>query len=196
MSQDRSPLSNAELIGGPEERAIVLVPSDRQWPATFEEHRARIVGALSSLAKRVEHVGSTSVPGLAAKPIVDIQVSIVNPEDESAYVPALEDAGYVLRVREPGHRMLRTTALDVHVHVCAVGSDWERRHLLFRDWLRRSDSDRALYAGVKAKLGTQAWPTMNHYADAKSPIIAEIMKRAEAWAATGDWSKPESNDGS
>lgn len=195
VRQNRSPLPNAELIGGLEERDIVLVPYNPQWPAAFKEQKARIVGALSSRARRVEHVGSTAVPGLMAKPIIDIQVSVVNPEDESAYVPALEGAGYALRVREPGHRMLRTPALDVHVHVCAVGSDWERRHLLFRDWLRRSDSDRALYAGAKEELATQSWPTMNHYADAKSSVIVEIAKRAEAWAATGAWSEPGGNDG-
>ena len=194
VSEDRSASWKAGLIGGPEERDIVLVPYDPRWPAAFEEQRARILGALSSRAKRVEHIGSTAVPGLSAKPIIDIQVSVVDLDDESAYVPALQDAGYVLRVREPRHRMLRTPALDVHVHVCTVDSEWERRHLLLRDWLRRSDSDRARYAEVKAELGTQSWPTMNHYADAKSSIIAEIMKRAERWAVTGDWPEPGCND--
>jgi GrpB-like predicted nucleotidyltransferase (UPF0157 family) len=184
VADARSPRWDAELIGGPEHREIVLVRYDPQWPATFEQHRARIVGTMADRAERVEHVGSTSVPGLLAKPIIDIQVSVARAEDESAYVPALEDAGYTLRVREPGHRMLRTQALDVHVHVCAVGSDWERRHLLFRDWLRRSDADRALYARMKTQLAKRSWPTMNDYADAKTRVIAEITKRAEEWSRT------------
>ena len=153
----------------------------------FEEHREKILAALGGGPRHVEHVGSTSVPGLLAKPIIDIQVSVADPEHEPSYLPPLQDAGYILRVREAGHRMLRTPARDVHVHVCAVGSDWGRRQLLFRDWLRRSASDRALYTSTKAALAERSWPTVDHYADAKTPVIAEIMHRAEAWSASGAW---------
>lgn len=187
MTDRRSSLWDAELVGGPEQRDIVLAPYDPQWPTIFEEHKDRILGALRGEAKRVEHVGSTSVPGLVAKPTIDIQISVTDPEHEPSYVPPLQDAGYILRVREAGHRMLRTPTLDVHVHVCGVGSAWERRHLLFRDWLRRSDSDRSLYASTKAALAERRWPTTNHYADAKTTVIAEVMERAEAWAAGGAW---------
>jgi GrpB-like predicted nucleotidyltransferase (UPF0157 family) len=127
---------------------------------------------------RIEHVGSTSVPGLAAKPIVDIQVSVVDPEDEPSYVRSLEAVGYRLRVRESGHRMLRSARLDVHVHICAAGGEWEQRHLVFRDHLRRNDGDRALYEATKRRLAQHEWPTTQHYADAKTAVIDEIMVRA------------------
>jgi GrpB-like predicted nucleotidyltransferase (UPF0157 family) len=97
------------------------------------------------------------------------------------------DAGYRLRVRQPGHRMVRTPALDVHVHICTAGSEWERRHLLFRDWLRANADDRDAYARLKRRLAEQDWPGMNAYADAKGPLIAEIITSAETWARSTDW---------
>lgn len=172
--------NKAALIGGPERRDIVMAEHDPQWAEQYEVERDRIVGALGSGALRIDHIGSTSVPGLGAKPIIDIDLSVADPDDEAAYVPALEAAGYVLRVREPGHRMLRTSARDVHVHVCAIGSEWERRHLMFRDWLRARPDDRVLYESVKRELSTHEWADMNDYADAKSDVIAEIMARASA----------------
>jgi GrpB-like predicted nucleotidyltransferase (UPF0157 family) len=119
------------------------------------------------------------VPGLAAKPIIDIVVVV---DDIDAAIAPLETCGYVLRVREPGHRMLRTPELDVHVHLWADPTE-TGRHLLFRDWLRTDADDRARYAAVKRDLATREWGDMNDYADAKSPVITEITARAEAWAA-------------
>jgi GrpB-like predicted nucleotidyltransferase (UPF0157 family) len=168
-----------ELIGGEEQVPIVVVPYDPSWPKRFEAENQRIAGALGGVARRVEHVGSTSVVGLAAKPIVDIQVSVQDVEKERDYAPPLEAAGYVLRVRERGHRMFRTPKRDVHVHVCSSGSVWERRNLVFRDWLRGNPADRELYESVKLDLAERDWKTMNDYADAKSDVIAEIMRRAE-----------------
>jgi GrpB-like predicted nucleotidyltransferase (UPF0157 family) len=165
------------LIGGRERREIVLDEHDPSWAQRYELERARIVAALGDRALRVDHVGSTSVPGLAAKPIIDIDLSVADPDDEAAYVADLEAAGYVLRVREPGHRMLRTPELDVHVHSCALGSDWERRHLVFRDWLRTHPDDRQRYADVKRSL-EGVWGDTNDYADAKTDVIADIMRRA------------------
>ncbi len=106
-----------ELLGGVEKREIRIVAYDEGWPARFGEERARIVAALGRRARRIEHIGSTAVPGLPAKPIIDIDLSVEDPDDESAYLGALEAAGYHLRGREPGHRMVRSAALDVHVHV-------------------------------------------------------------------------------
>lgn len=176
------------LIGGRQPRDIVIADYDEAWPRRFAVERDRVVEALGSRALRVDHVGSTSVPGLAAKPIIDIDLTVADPDDEPAYVPDLERGGYVLRVREPGHRMVRTPELDVHVHVCPQGSEWERRHLLFRDHLRRHPDDRALYEGVKRELATRTWGDMNDYADAKDEVVAAIMARAEAWAEATDWS--------
>jgi GrpB-like predicted nucleotidyltransferase (UPF0157 family) len=175
-------VNETELIGGIEKRAIEIVAHDPAWQARFATERARIADALGATAVRIDHVGSTAVPGLPAKPIVDIQVSVPDVEDEPAYLDALLAAGYLLRVRQPGHRLVRTPALDVHVHICATGSDWERRHLLFRDWLRRTPADRDAYARLKRDLARRDWSDMNAYADAKGPLIAEITERAEAWA--------------
>jgi GrpB-like predicted nucleotidyltransferase (UPF0157 family) len=181
-------VDGVELIGGPEKRAIVIEPYRVTWTATFEEHRGRINDALGAVARRVDHIGSTAVPGLAAKPIIDIQISVPDVEQESSYLEPLVAAGYRLRVREPGHRMFRTLELDVHVHICDAGSEWERRHLLLRDWLRESADDRMAYAALKTELQRQSWETMNHYADAKTALISEMTTRAEAWAASTGWS--------
>lgn len=191
MTSDRpsdSPFWDAELIGGPEQHEIVIADHDPGWAAVFAVHRRKIEAALGDIARRVEHVGSTSVAGLAAKPIVDLQVSVPAVDEEASYVPALEEAGYVLRVREAAHRMLRTPERDVHVHVCDVGGAWERRHLLFRDWLRRSPEDCERYARTKRELAARGWPTIDHYADAKTEIIADITVRAEHWARQTCWS--------
>ncbi|MET0931124.1 MAG: GrpB family protein [Aeromicrobium sp.] len=169
---------DAVLIGGREARDIVIVEHDPRWAADYQRERERIAAALGDRVLRIDHIGSTSVPGLAAKPIIDIDLSVADVEDEPAYVPDLEHAGYVLRVREPHHRMFRTPELDVHLHVCALGSDWEARHRIFRDWLRNHPEDRQRYEDVKRSLAAHAWTDMNHYADAKADVIADIMRRA------------------
>jgi GrpB-like predicted nucleotidyltransferase (UPF0157 family) len=192
---DRDPVASKHLdqaleealIGGREERVVVVADPDPRWPEVFERHRAAIVGALGPRVRRIDHVGSTSVPGLAAKPIVDIQVTVDDPEDDASFSPALETLGYELRVREPRHRMFRTPAHDVQVHVWAAGSDDERRHVLFRDWLRVDEADRRLYEDTKRRLAGRRWRDVNYYADAKSPVIQEIMARAESWAVRVHW---------
>jgi GrpB-like predicted nucleotidyltransferase (UPF0157 family) len=176
-----------ELVGGVEKREIKLVPSDPRWPERFEEERAKIVVALGTRAVRVDHIGSTSIPGVVAKPIIDIDLSVKDVDDDEDYLPALIAAGYRLRVRESGHRMVRTADLGVHVHCCTAGSGWERRHLLFRDWLRRNEADRKAYGELKSLLAQQDWPDMNTYAAAKSALITEITARAERWAADSNW---------
>lgn len=176
-----------ELIGGIEKRDIRIVDYDPEWPERFERERERIAWALGPLARRIDHIGSTAVPGLAAKPIVDIQVSVPDVEDEPSYLDALLAAGYRHRVREPGHRMVRTPGRDVHVHVCDVGGGWEHRHLLLRDWLRLDPVDRESYQRLKRELARADWADMNEYADAKGPLIAEMTRRAEAWARSSGW---------
>ncbi len=133
----------------------------------------------------IEHIGSTSVPGLGAKPIIDVLVAVDDVEDEASYRPALEGVGYVLRVREPDHRMFRTPERDVHVHLWPAGSADVPRHLLFRDWLRVDERDRRAYEGLKRLLAESDFEDMNEYADAKGELIAEIMVRAQAWAGEG-----------
>jgi GrpB-like predicted nucleotidyltransferase (UPF0157 family) len=175
------------MIGEPEPVRIVIVEHDPAWHARFSSERERIRSALGPAAIRVEHVGSTSVPGLAAKPIVDILLVVDDSSDEAAYLPALEEVGYELRVREPDwheHRMVRTRTRDVHVHVFSAGSSEIDRHLAFRDWLRGHPEDCEMYAATKRTLAGRDWPTMQDYADAKTAVIEEIMGRAAAPSST------------
>ncbi|HEX8282407.1 MAG TPA: GrpB family protein [Pyrinomonadaceae bacterium] len=171
------------LIGGAERREIRVVDYDPDWPKRFETHAGRIAGALGRAALRVEHVGSTSVPGLAAKPVIDILVVVADSADESAYLPRLEAAGYVLRVREPGwneHRMFRTPERDVHVHVYSAGCPEVWRNLTFRDRLRRNADDRLRYERTKRELAAREWPDMNAYADAKTQVIESILAASQS----------------
>jgi GrpB-like predicted nucleotidyltransferase (UPF0157 family) len=186
-SPDGAEYLDVVLIGGREQRPVVIADYDPQWPVRFEAERAGIAAALGPTARRIAHFGSTAVPELAAKPVVDILVAVDDPDDEAAHVLPLEGAGYELRVGEPGHRMLRTPRRDVHVHLWALCSADERRHLLFRDWLRADGADRALYEAAKRDLARREWPDMNDYAEAKTPVVEAVMRRAEAWAADTGW---------
>jgi GrpB-like predicted nucleotidyltransferase (UPF0157 family) len=171
------------LIGGVEKREIRIVDYDTDWPKKFETHAKIIADALGGSALRMEHIGSTSVPGLAAKPILDILVVVPDSADESAYLHQLEAAGYVLRVREPDwheHRMFRTPEKDVHLHVYSVGCEEIQRVLTFRDRLRGNSSDRSRYERVKRELAAREWPDMNAYADAKTEVIKSIIDASQA----------------
>jgi GrpB-like predicted nucleotidyltransferase (UPF0157 family) len=169
------------LIGGNEKREIVIVDYDPHWPEKFQEHARIIERALGKNALAIEHVGSTSVPKLAAKPIIDILVVVKDSALEGSYLPALMEAGYVLRVREPDwhqHRMFRTPGRDVHVHIFSAGCVEIRRVLAFRDRLKSSAEDRSLYESVKRTLAKEDWPDMNAYAQAKSDVVEQIIIRA------------------
>jgi GrpB-like predicted nucleotidyltransferase (UPF0157 family) len=171
------------LIGGREKREIIIQNYDPRWCETFKIHARIIADALGDAALRIEHIGSTSVPGLAAKPIVDMLLVVEDSASEDSYLPQMEASGYVLRVREPGfheHRMFRTPELDVHVHVFSRGSPEIERHLTFRDRLRTSARDRQLYEETKRKLAAQSWPDTNAYAEAKTEVIERIVAEARA----------------
>jgi GrpB-like predicted nucleotidyltransferase (UPF0157 family) len=179
MDPDRRAHLDSVLIGGRERVTITIADYDPAWPARFERERARIGHALAGgVAVRIEHMGSTAVPGLAAKPIVDILVTVADSDDERAFAPALIRAGYELRVRECGHRMFRTPERDVHVHVWADDDAEVRRHLAFRDHLRRSPADRDAYAALKRELARRDWEDMNEYAAAKDEFIRAVTARA------------------
>lgn len=177
MANTEKRIDDAFLIGGAEHREIVLVPYDSGWPQLYETRRQLIQAALGSTARRIEHIGSTAVPGLPAKPIIDVLVVVGDVEHEAAYLAALEAAGFVLRVREPGHRMMRTVDLGVHVHFYSEGASAIERCLTFRDRLRSSEKDHDRYAATKRELAARDWPTMNHYADAKTDVIQQILNR-------------------
>jgi GrpB-like predicted nucleotidyltransferase (UPF0157 family) len=173
----------AVTIGEIEQRDIVLVEHDEAWHDRFSIESARIRDRVDAGALRIEHVGSTAVCGLAAKPIIDLLLVVTNPSDEAAYVPPLRDAGYELRIREPEffeHRMLRTTTRDVHLHVFGPDAAEVDRMLVFRDTLATDSSARRRYERVKRGLASRQWPTMQHYADAKSNTIDDILRDAMA----------------
>jgi GrpB-like predicted nucleotidyltransferase (UPF0157 family) len=134
--------------------------------------------ALGEVARRVEHIGSTSVAGLAAKPIVDILVTVRDVDDESAFVESLVSAGYVLRVREPGHRLFRTPDVGVHAHVLSDRDPEVDRYLILRDRLRSSAEDRIAYERLKRELAPRDWDEIGHYAQAKGPFVDAILARA------------------
>jgi GrpB-like predicted nucleotidyltransferase (UPF0157 family) len=173
----------AALVGDarPATGPVVLVDYDPEWPALFEREASRIREALGDRALAIEHTGSTSVPGLAAKPIVDITLVVADTADEDAYVPALEARGYVLRIREPDwfeHRLLKGPDTDVNVHVFSQGCPEIERMLLFRDRLRDDDAERELYERAKRELARRDWEFVQHYADAKSEVVEAIIARA------------------
>jgi GrpB-like predicted nucleotidyltransferase (UPF0157 family) len=178
-AQDREAYLDGVLVGGREKREIVIVDYDSSWPARYQLERDRVRRALGASALRIEHIGSAAVPGLAAKPIVDLLVAVADPDDESVTVAALAAAGYELRVREPGHRMFRTPERDVHVHVWGHSDLAVTRHLMFRDRLRRSPADRDAYERLKRERAAREWADMNEYADAKGALIEAILARAE-----------------
>src|SRR5450432_3207768 len=169
------------LIGGIEKREIVIVDYDPRWPEQFQKHAEFLSRVLGSKVRAIEHVGSTSVPELAAKPIIDIDILVEDSGDEATYLPALVQAGYVLRVREPDwhqHRMFRTPELDVHVHIFSQGCVEVTRHIAFRDRLRACKEDRLLYESLKRKLAKEDWSDMNAYARAKTEVVGQIIARA------------------
>ena len=162
---------------------IQLAPYDCRWPEQFAAQAARVRAALGGLALDVQHVGSTSVPGLSAKPVIDMLLVVADSADEAAYVPALEEMGFVLRIREPDwfeHRMLRSLDPQVNLHVFTFGCDEIYRMLAFRDHLRNDDGDRALYESIKHALASREWQFTQDYADAKTEVIVAILKRAPA----------------
>jgi GrpB-like predicted nucleotidyltransferase (UPF0157 family) len=170
---------------------IRVVEYDGEWVERFESWRGLIAAALESTALRIEHVGSTSVRGLAAKPIVDVQVSVADMADEKGYVPHLESLGVQLRSRDDLHRYFRPFAdrpRHVHVHVCPAGSVWEREHLLFRDYLRATPAAREVYAVAKREAARVWMDDGWAYTDAKSEVILNMLQEAEAWALATRWS--------
>ena len=173
--------------------AIEVVAYDERWRQRFEEWRRLLGDGLGRAALMVAHVGSTAVPGLAAKPIVDIQISVRDVEREAAYVPAIERAGVALRAREPGHRYFRPAGdrpRDVQIHVCDAGSTWERDHLLFRDYLRATPAARDAYGQLKIELADRYPDDRLAYTDAKSAFILDTLDAANAWATRVGWTLP------
>lgn len=197
MATDGPPLARAQTteaelravtIGEPTVLAgpIELVDYDPAWPALFEREAVRIRAILGDRVRLLEHVGSTSVPELAAKPIIDMVLAIPDSADEAAYVPAMESAGYILRIREPGwfeHRLFKGPDTNVNVHVFTEGSPEIERMLVFRDRLRAHPDERLIYERSKRELAARDWTYLQHYADAKGEVVEAIIARAMAGGA-------------
>ena len=172
-------IGEPQVIGG----TVELVEYDRSWPELFAREARRIEGALGRLALRIEHVGSTSIPGLAAKPIIDILLVVADSADENGYAGALSATGYVLRIREPDwyqHRMFKGEDPIVNLHVFSEDCPEIERMLLFRDWIRSNPADCALYERTKRELARREWKYIQNYADAKGAVVEEIVGRAQA----------------
>jgi GrpB-like predicted nucleotidyltransferase (UPF0157 family) len=173
--------SGVEWFDRPGGEPVELHPPSPRWRELADQWTAAIGSALAALAPRVEHVGSTAVPGLVAKPVVDLQVSVPDVDDEQAYRPALESLGLVLRAREPGHRFFRPPAgqpRTVHVHVCGRGSAWERETLVFRDRLRARPEIAAAYAELKQRLTAELGADRAAYTEGKSGFIRSVVDSA------------------
>jgi GrpB-like predicted nucleotidyltransferase (UPF0157 family) len=170
--------------------AVELVAYDPSWPRRFEEWRDRLVAALGPAVRRIDHVGSTAVPGLLSKDTIDIQVSVDDIRDEQGYVPSLETLGVQLRSRDELHRYFRPFAgrrRDVHIHVCDAGSEWERKHILFAAYLRHDTAARDRYAQAKLEAMARWADDRAAYTEAKDGVIRDIEKSAEAWARATAW---------
>ena len=172
-----STVGKLQALSGP----IEIADYDPGWPDLFRREADRIRATLGERALQIEHVGSTSVPELAAKPIIDILLVVADSADEDAYVAPLEAVGYVLRIREPDwheHRVLKGPDTNVNLHVFSSASDEIERMLIFRDRLRSHESDRLLYERSKRELAQRSWVYVQDYADAKSEVVEAIISRA------------------
>jgi len=182
-----------EYLVPPEKASrVVIVDPDLSWPDQYLAEESLIRAVLGAVLQIVEHAGSTSVPELSAKPIIDIVLTVADATDEAAYVSALESSGYILHYREPHwheHRLFKKglphfaavrpgDLTAVNLHVFPDGCHEARRMLAFRDHLRQHHADRRLYEETKRVLSERTWSRVQDYADAKSDVIAEILKRA------------------
>jgi GrpB-like predicted nucleotidyltransferase (UPF0157 family) len=171
-------------VGGkmpPLRKPIEIHEYDPRWPALYAREEERVRSILGDRVLRIEHVGSTSVPGLPAKPVVDIVLEVADSADEAGYARDLEAGGYPLAIREPDwyeHRLFKGPDTNVNVHVFGAGCEELDRMIRFRDHLRASETDRELYAQAKRDLAARDWSYVQQYADAKTAIVREILARA------------------
>ena len=178
----------------PFDPAVRVVPSDPAWPRAFASEAARLRAALGTVAVRIEHVGSTAVPGLAAKPIIDIQVSVRSIEPLERYRRPLAALGYLFvpDLESPDYHFFGKPAQRPrtrHLHVCEAGTPQELRHLAVRDFLRAHPAEAEAYAAVKRAAAMRHPGDRLAYMAAKRSFIEGLERRAVAWAA-GPWQAP------
>lgn len=170
---------------------IVLAPYDDSWTERFAASAEQLWVVLGDVAERIEHIGSTAVPGLAAKPIIDIQVSVGSLESVLPLVDRLHQLGFEFRENNDDRRKLyfrrRGSGDDMNLHVRRAGEFSEQAALLFRDYLRWSEDARRRYEAVKRELATLDWERVDDYADAKGDCIWQLLREADRWSwQTGD----------
>jgi GrpB-like predicted nucleotidyltransferase (UPF0157 family) len=191
MSNVRYPQNQA-----PSSAVIKLVPYDPEWPALFELEAKRIRSALGSLALQVEHVGSTSVPGVPAKPVIDIQVSVASLVSFEPYLRLLAEAGYVhVALGEfdrvyPFFQRPAAWPCTHHVHLCVSGGEQEARHLAFRNYLRSNSEVARQYFELKQRLAAQhhgeTHESRESYSLAKGSFVEAVLAQAmQGGAASG-----------
>jgi GrpB-like predicted nucleotidyltransferase (UPF0157 family) len=164
----------------PFNKTIHLAPYDTSWPEKYAQLATRVREALAERVLLLEHVGSTSVPGLRAKPCIDMVLAVEDSTDEASYVPPLEARDFELAIREPKwfeHRLLNAYDITAHLHVFSAGCQEIDRMLAFRDWLRTHEDDRLLYEKTKIELAARVWKHGQDYADAKTDVVREILGR-------------------
>lgn len=170
---------------------VVIAPYDPDWPTLFADLGTSLRAALGDVALRIDHIGSTSVPGLDAKPIIDIQISVRAFEPLDAFRTPLEGLGFVFRASNPDltKRYFREPPgrRRTHIHVRRAGSFSEQFALLFRDYLRVHGDDAKRYAQVKHRLAKQYGDDRTGYTEAKRPIVWQIIDRAAAWGQATGW---------
>jgi GrpB-like predicted nucleotidyltransferase (UPF0157 family) len=170
---------------------IRVVPYDHGWPRRFEELARGLRDALGSVAVRIDHIGSTAVPELAAKPVIDIQISVGALDPTEPFATPLQQLGYVFRADNPERtkRYFREPpgAPRTHVHVRRSGSFSEQFPLLFRDYLRANRDEATAYEQLKRRLAEQFSHDRRAYTDAKVPFTWEVIRRADEWAQATGW---------
>ncbi len=168
-----------------------VVPYDEEWPRLFSSLGKDLRAALGDIALRIDHIGSTSVPGLAAKPIIDIQISVAALEPVEPYRLRLDGLGLVFRADNPEltKRYFRESPGNrrTHIHVRRAGSWAEQFALLFRDYIRTHQEDARLYAELKRRLAGEYGEDRHAYTEAKTPFIWEVMRRADRWSQEIGW---------
>lgn len=166
--------------GIPPAETVEVVAYDPSWPQKYEKIERFIKNALGSNLQTIDHIGSTSIPNISAKPVIDIDLSVSDPADENSYLSALEKLGFKLIVREPrfyGHRLLHLAEPRVNLHVFSTDCPETIRHLLFRDWLRKSKEDRQLYANAKLDAVKDSRLDIEKYHENKKHVVHEIYRK-------------------
>ncbi|KAI0975271.1 GrpB domain protein [Xylaria arbuscula] len=174
---------DVERVGTRPPKPLKIIDYNPEWPAKFAEVEQRIRNALGDRAVVVHHVGSTSVPGLAAKDVIDVDLVVADPTNEESYVPDLQAAGFTFLLREPKwfqHRFFSLAEPYTNLHVFGAESPELVRHRLFRDWLREHEDDCKRYAAVKreaAGASAAAGENVLQYNKRKDPVVRDILQR-------------------